>query len=342
MPNRRCTSGLHFTRAWVVKPFVRFLEGQGYPSERGLLEVHLSPDLLEDDDAIVPIRPAIAFIERASRAEGIDHLGLRVAETVTVDELGSMQSLMVRSRNLNEYLESACRLAGSITTSARYAVCVSGDTAHFHYGTLDVGNPVHGHLFTLDVTINTLRALAGESWSPAELVLPAGTAEGLAAISSAFEDARVDRSARSASFAFPRSFLALPAPRPSETSDVPLDADLARPDAGGFRDAVRRLVECLILEGFADVHTAADAAGMSVRTFQRRLAECGLVFTRLVQEARIEVAQRWLREEGRPVNEIANALGYTDAANFTRAFRRLNGLSPSAFKASLEGEVRAP
>lgn len=286
------SEGVHFTRAWVVKPFVRFLEWQGYPIERRLLHVHLSPELLEDDDGILPIRPALEFIDRASRAEGIDHLGLRAAETVTADELGSVRTLMVRSRNLNEYLESACRLAGSISTSVRYAVCVSGDTARLHYGTLDVGNPVHGHLFTLGVTINTLRALAGASWKPGEIVVPAGTVDGLAEISSAFENARVDRSANSASFAFPRSFLALPAPRPSRTEGIRLDAHLSRPDAGGFRHTARRLVECLILDGFADVQAAADAAGMSVRTFQRRLAECGLVFTRLVQEARIEVAER--------------------------------------------------
>lgn len=30
--------------------------------------------------------------------------------------------------------------------------------------------------------------------------------------------------------------------------------------------------------------------------------------------------------------EISNELGYTDSANFTRAFRRWSGLSPQAFR----------
>jgi AraC-like DNA-binding protein len=41
-----------------------------------------------------------------------------------------------------------------------------------------------------------------------------------------------------------------------------------------------------------------------------------------------------LRETREPVTEIAIALGYQDAANFTRAFRRYAGCSPTAFRAA--------
>lgn len=96
---------------------------------------------------------------------------------------------------------------------------------------------------------------------------------------------------------------------------------------------MRRLVESLVLDGLADVHTASDAARMSSRTFQRRLAECALTYSRLVQEARTVLAERWLLDAGRTVSDVAHSLGCTDPARFTRAFRRLNGMPPSVFAA---------
>jgi AraC-like DNA-binding protein len=71
---------------------------------------------------------------------------------------------------------------------------------------------------------------------------------------------------------------------------------------------------------------------MSERSLQRRLAEHGLRFARLVEEARFEAAQRLLREPGRKIVDVSLALGYTDSANFTRAFRRWAGVPPQAFR----------
>lgn len=100
----------------------------------------------------------------------------------------------------------------------------------------------------------------------------------------------------------------------------------------GSGESVRQLVEQLARDGHADVSTAARACGMSVRTFQRRLAAIGLSYSRLVLEARIALSKRWLRERHRSITDIAHSLGYGDSANFTRAFRRLNGLSPRAYR----------
>lgn len=328
----RGAASVHFTRAWIVRPFVRFLEAHGCPAERFLIEASIAPDLLEDDQAAVPLRFVVNFVERASRREGIDHLGLRVAQTLTPEDLGGLQILLARARTLHEYLQMGCRLASSITTNVRYGVTVRGDEAVFHHTVVDSDHPLHSHLFGLGLTINTFRAIAGGGWQPADVVVPYGEAEGLAAISDAFDNARGDPAARAASFTFPLGFLTVPVPALSRPHGLDSVRALEALDTGGFHHMVRRLVESLVLDGLADVHTAADAARISVRSFQRRLTECGLTFSQLAGEARIAIAERWLLQRGRPVADIACSLGYRDPANFTRAFRRANGVAPSVFR----------
>jgi AraC-like DNA-binding protein len=51
-----------------------------------------------------------------------------------------------------------------------------------------------------------------------------------------------------------------------------------------------------------------------------------------VRESRLRRACNWLENSDKTVTEIAFDLGYNDASNFTRAFRKLTGLSPSAYR----------
>jgi len=52
----------------------------------------------------------------------------------------------------------------------------------------------------------------------------------------------------------------------------------------------------------------------------------------LLAQVRLRRAAEWLAHSDKPVSEIAFDLGYADAPNFTRAFRKLTGVTPSAFR----------
>jgi AraC-like DNA-binding protein len=77
----------------------------------------------------------------------------------------------------------------------------------------------------------------------------------------------------------------------------------------------------------------ARELGMSVRTLKRKLAEEGTTYSVLVDEVQVGRAALLLRS-GCSVDEIADRLGYSDAANFTRAFRRWTGKSPRAYRSA--------
>jgi AraC-like DNA-binding protein len=68
------------------------------------------------------------------------------------------------------------------------------------------------------------------------------------------------------------------------------------------------------------IQEVARPLGLSSRTLQRRLTECGLTFQRLVEESRRELAAHYLGHSKLELNEIAYLLGYDDPNSFFRAF----------------------
>lgn len=72
----------------------------------------------------------------------------------------------------------------------------------------------------------------------------------------------------------------------------------------------------------------------SPRTLQRRLLEEGITFHSLVEEARREMAQHYLRQPSLELNETAYLLGYEDPNSFIRAFHKWEGVSPGEWRST--------
>ncbi len=103
-------------------------------------------------------------------------------------------------------------------------------------------------------------------------------------------------------------------------------AALPPPDA---RSRVQRLVsEEGRLIGRREV---SRKLGVSERSLDRLLAREGMRFSELTETRRLERAKALLRG-GRTVEDVAEAVGYSDARSFRRAFQRGAGLTPVAFK----------
>lgn len=84
--------------------------------------------------------------------------------------------------------------------------------------------------------------------------------------------------------------------------------------------------------GFRTLPEIARLLHLSPRTLKRRLADEGTDFTALLEDERRARALLLLRAPGASVAEVAFDLGYSDVANFTRAFRRWTGETPTAYR----------
>jgi AraC-like DNA-binding protein len=78
--------------------------------------------------------------------------------------------------------------------------------------------------------------------------------------------------------------------------------------------------------------TVAKVLGVNERSLRRQLQQQGLSFRGLLDELRTQIALKYLRTTKLANEEIALALGFSDAANFRRAFHRWTNKAPSAIR----------
>lgn len=81
--------------------------------------------------------------------------------------------------------------------------------------------------------------------------------------------------------------------------------------------------------------TISRKIGLSARTLQRRLEHCGIDFDALRDETRRSEALQLIATGKYSATEIAYMVGYSDPAQFTRAFKRWTGTPPSRFRSIL-------
>lgn len=87
--------------------------------------------------------------------------------------------------------------------------------------------------------------------------------------------------------------------------------------------------------GYPTLAQVAGLLSMAERTLRRRLQEEGTSYSVLLDTARLRDAIVLLENPNLDIVQVATYLGYHDAANFTRAFRKWTGTTPSQFRADL-------
>lgn len=79
----------------------------------------------------------------------------------------------------------------------------------------------------------------------------------------------------------------------------------------------------------------ATTLEMSDRQVRRKLRAEGTSYRAIQDDVRSQVAMKYLRDTALPVEAVAGAVGFDDAANFRRAFRRWAGKTPAEFRTSI-------
>jgi AraC-like DNA-binding protein len=102
-----------------------------------------------------------------------------------------------------------------------------------------------------------------------------------------------------------------------------------------LRMGIAGKIRALLLRDIANPPTFAAVAkvlGVNERSLRRQLRQQGFSFRGLLDELRTQIALKYLRTTKLVNEDIAVALGFSDAANFRRAFHRWTNKAPSEIR----------
>ena len=100
----------------------------------------------------------------------------------------------------------------------------------------------------------------------------------------------------------------------------------------GMSHQVKWVIEQHLSAGSPQIALVAKELGVSVRTLQRRITNEGHTFKELLNQVRLNVAKRYLSDSDMSLHEISVLLGYDDQNSFYRAFKSMEGDTPSGWR----------
>lgn len=83
---------------------------------------------------------------------------------------------------------------------------------------------------------------------------------------------------------------------------------------------------------FPSLNEIAGQFHMSARTLHRHLQHEQTSYKKILEDVRRTLSIEYLKNTNLSIAEISYALGYTDIANFRRAFKRWEGVAPSEYR----------
>lgn len=324
-------------RTSAVLPVVRFLQEAGAPVDRYLASAKLSPDIVDRPEALLPFHQVLDFAERAAASEQVEALGFLVGEKTEFAELGAFGCIVRQSATLSSALATLTATINCYNSGDRIWLLPDDDPVLLCHAFIfpDASGVRHGNLYTIMLLIKLVRLAIGATWWPRELRLPRAETVRRKTYEALFPARVVFHDLNAYALVLDRPLLACAmAGAASAQGSLRDDVSFLRSTAPApdFCGSLRQAISGLLRDGYPDVRLVADIAGMSVRTFQRRLAVEGASYRGIVEQARFEMAARLLRDDGPRLIDIAYELGYADPANFTRAFKHWAGMTPSEYR----------
>jgi AraC-like DNA-binding protein len=337
-PQAQQHAPIPFAHCSAVLPFIRYLDQEGAPTDRWLAEAHMPTVQSNGAGGFVPLATGYQFLQNAVKQGGYDDLGVATAQQTSVFELGALGEALSQASTVFEYLQLGVKLSTTLCSGGtQFWLRREGGRlrVYQHVSGPDVLGARVAEVYTLIITINTLRKMLGPTWRPTELRLRTGLEYLLGSwLNDSSLTVYTDQA--NTSLTLPCCLLNHPATAnvSAVSNNTPLESRSETVMPQSFLASMKYLIELLIGEGRADIKNAAEAAGISPRTLQRRLAHAGTSYRSLLLSANLRVAKQRLSDSSMRVTDIAAELGYTDASNFARAFQTQIGMSPSKYRAT--------
>ena len=320
---------------------VDFLEKQGVDIARLLELAGIESGLMQRADGMLMLNEAQALIDASYRLSGRQDLGFEVGLRIKPNSHGLLGYGMLSCRDLDQMFRLASRHYHLITElfTMRFRRTPRGGEVVFSPVTAMPLGVLRFHMESIAVSLHDhlvlLSGAGANGWSLSlGMSEPRHRAryERLSPGRFHFDDRALPGVTLSIDVPTLDRPLPMAAPQVVEQIEEGLELPQRRPAP---EDSWGDYITMLLREARGRRVTLEDIArcmSISGRTIDRKLKQERLQFRELSQQIRFERARDLLAQRHATVAVVAEQLGFTDPANFGRAFKRRTGETPGRFQ----------
>ncbi len=321
-------------------------EAAGLPMNELMDEVSLSRATLADADGLVPLTAVEAMLAVISRRYADPLMGLHLAADIQPATFGAIGYVFQSCTTLADALDVVVRYNGLLSNIGKTSLLFGPGTVEVCWECSAGGSAFRRHAteYVLGAFVVVARLLVAD--------------EGDALRSVNFAHGRPDDADRVREYF---SFFRCPVHFGRERASVVLPAsamkarlrhgdafikDLLEQHAQNLlrqrehetslADEVRHLIEAMILDDIPTKDMVAQQLGISGRSLHRKLQNAGSSYREILDEVRLGIAHRRLRESTDSINEIAEHLGFSSHQAFLRWFKQVTGKTPGEYRKEKE------
>ena len=320
------------TPAQYILILIDLAEGHGCAREQLLRETSLAGEGMAQIGARVADEDFDRLVNNAMALTGNAALGLEVGMRINLSAHAVLGQAFMTCRDLGQVMELFLRYYHLLASALELEYSTEGDHCVLTVLSRPVDGPREfGYELFISAFLNTLRGLLNQPDLQLRIDVPYPAPAHRGRYRELFgEQVRFDQV--HGRIAFHRDLLDTPLPSSNAALRNLYESECARllADLEGEDSVAEQTLRLLRkLEGqYPQMPQVARMLNFSPRTYRRRLEQEQQSFQGLLDQVRAEHATRYLQSTRLPLSSIAYIVGFNDASNFRRAYRKWTGRSP--------------
>ena len=317
------------------------IDSSGHNSREIFQQAGLDPDKLRDANARYPYEGMTRLWQLAAEKTGDPCIGLKAAQYWHPTSMHALGYSWMASATLKEALKRTVRYLRVLSTATNLTLEESSDVVQLVFpgftksGATQSAPAIEAMDAALAVVVDMCRTSYGENFHPLGIAMTR-TKPVCKKEFDQFFRAPIVYSASENKIIFSRDDLEELLPTANaelaRVNDRIVTDYLADLDKNDISAQVKSKIVELLPSGNITEEFIAQSLNKSLRSLQRKLMEQGISYKTLLDSTRQELAKQYADDSKYSINEISYLLGFSEPSNFSRAFKRWTGQSPSKYR----------
>lgn len=323
-------SQIHIAQAGFLKPVLDGLETAGANINKLLVSSGLNKYQLDDTELYVPVHSMYSLFNELHRQQGITDVLDQFSENIELVNLSQWGEMIAFTPDILSAIQLSIKHEGVVLTHEKAGLEINGNKAKYWQRFTDkqTNGREQADFLSFALAIKGFQLAAGNHWVPLEIHLQSHVAPNLDNLLPSGSNTRVLLGQPSTAIIFPTAMLTMP----MLGNDITEGLFSSLPASTTLSSKIEHLLCSMQANIIPSTKLLTDMTESSTRTLQRKLAEEGTSLSGVVDQWRFKKSIQLLENSDIRVKDISEQIGYANAPNFVRAFRRWTGVSPNAYR----------